>query len=75
MLKKKNAFDNKTIEQLRNEYVTLSLGALIFDSNTVVERRKISDEIDRREGREPFDWNRVGDMQYINEYDRRNRLM
>lgn len=75
MAKKKNAFDNKSIDQLRNEYVTLSLGALIFGSNTVVERRKIADEIDRREGRNPFDWNRVCDMQYINEYDRKNGLI
>ena len=53
----KRDLDNKTTDQLKNEYNLLCFGSMIYGANTEAERRKIADEIDRREGRETFDWN------------------
>lgn len=72
MTKNKNAFSNKTLNQLKKEYNLLALGAMIYDADTEAKRRKLIDEIDRREGREPFDWDKTGDEKYIMEYSNRN---
>ena len=53
------AFANKSTDELNKEYIGLSLGAMIYGINTAIERRKIADEIDRREGKEPFDWDNL----------------
>ena len=42
-------FNNMTTDQLKNEYVTLALGNMIFNTNTEQKRKNISKEIDRRE--------------------------
>jgi hypothetical protein len=42
-------FENMTTSELKDEYVTLALGAMIFDSKTERRRKEISEEIDRRE--------------------------
>ena len=56
---KMKAFANKSTDELNKEYIGLCLGAMIYGINTAIERRKIADEIDRREGKEPFDWDNV----------------
>jgi hypothetical protein len=42
-------FENMTINQLKDEYVNLALGAMCFGSKTEQRRKEISKEIDRRE--------------------------
>lgn len=42
---------NKTTDELNKEYISLCFGAMIYGVDTVTERRKIADEIDRREGK------------------------
>ena len=42
-------FENLTTDELKDEYVILALGNMIFNTNTQQKRKEISEEIERRE--------------------------
>lgn len=48
-MSKESKLENMTIDQLKSEYVNLTLGALLFDAKTKNRRNEISREIERRE--------------------------
>lgn len=45
----KNEFDNKTTNQLKEEYICFCFGTMIYGTKTENQRHKIATEIERRE--------------------------
>ncbi|MBQ7673563.1 MAG: hypothetical protein IJT36_03440 [Alphaproteobacteria bacterium] len=51
MAKTKEDYSSWSLDALKQKYIVLCFGAMIYGANTKLKRRKISAEIDRRESK------------------------